>query len=257
MLEIMVGAAYSSLILSNRKAIRALFPYAIRLGQRGDEGMISTLLSAARTSGPGGFIWHRAGPYIAELFNEPTPHPSEIIAPASHYALWNGKLLDTQAVSRWAEAVSAIPYSEEVGQSVAYTLLQIASIGSLRPHISNNVWTWLKRLPLSPCCQGRLRGTKLDLVRCVRGLEDIGILKSYYLLVRSGWYYPTHPGSMEMQVSTREEFGGIGTVCDREDLIAHLDHVLGELGQGFEYLQQYNRGSKRTTPFRRRSGVKS
>ena len=30
MLEIMVGAAYSSLILSNRKAISELFPYAIR-----------------------------------------------------------------------------------------------------------------------------------------------------------------------------------------------------------------------------------
>ena len=69
----MVGAAYSNPILSNHKAISALFPYAIRLGQRGDEGMTIAVLFAAGTSGSRRFNWHHAGPYIAELFNEPIP----------------------------------------------------------------------------------------------------------------------------------------------------------------------------------------
>ena len=64
-------------ILSNHKAISEPFPYAIRPGQRGDEGKISTVLSAARTSGSRRFIWHHAGPYITELFNEPTPSPED------------------------------------------------------------------------------------------------------------------------------------------------------------------------------------
>src|ERR1700753_3022995 len=83
------------------------------------------------------------------------PPPPKVLSLTSRYAPWDCKLLGTQTVSRWAEVVSTILHSEEVGQRVVDTLLQIAPIDSLRPHISNNVWTWLKkRSPLPPRCQG-------------------------------------------------------------------------------------------------------
>jgi len=35
-----------------------------------------------------------------------------------------------------------------------------------------------------------------------------------------------------------EDFGGIEMGCHRVDLVQRLDHVLGELGKGLEYLRE-------------------
>lgn len=100
------------------------------------------------------------------------------------------------------------PYSEEVGRSVIDALLQIASEDSLRPHIPVGVWVWLKRQPyLPPVCAGWYLGTSSDIVHHIRGLGDIEILKSYFLLVWSEWDYPDEDGFAETQVSIKEDFG--------------------------------------------------
>jgi hypothetical protein len=91
-------------------------------------------------------------------------------------------------VAGWAVAASAVPYTEEAGQSVVDILLHIASVDSLRPHIPTGIWTWLNKRPsLPPKCVGRSRGSSGDVVRQVRALRDTEILKSYLLLVLSEW----------------------------------------------------------------------
>ena len=42
-----------------------------------------------------------------------------------------------------------------------------------------------------------------------------------------------------MGASIRKEFSGIGMWRHREDLIKRLDHILGELARGFNYLEQH------------------
>jgi hypothetical protein len=47
-------------------------------------------------------------------------------------------------------------------------------------------------------------------------------------------------GFYEMQISIREDFGGIGMEHHRADLLQQLDHVIGRLGRGLENLKQHN-----------------
>jgi hypothetical protein len=49
-------------------------------------------------------------------------------------------------------------------------------------------------------------------------------------------------GFFEMQISIREDFGGIGMRHHRADLLQRLDHVIGRLDRGLEYLKQQNPG---------------
>src|ERR1700753_3916763 len=88
----------------------------------------------------------------------------------------------------WGAATSAVPYTKELGKRVVDALLGIAFVDCLRPHIPVTAWAWLKRLPLLPrSCRGRTNGTTSDIVHHVRGLGDIEILKSYFLLIWSEW----------------------------------------------------------------------
>ena len=146
-------------------------------------------------------------------------------------------------VARWAAAASAAPYTEEIGQSVVDTLLHIASVDFLRPHIPVDIWTLLKKQPpLPPECLGRSRGSSRDVVLQIRALGDIEILKSYLLLILSEWDHIDDQllgGLTEMKVSIREDFGGIKMQRHRRDLIKRLDHVLGQLDRGLDHLQQH------------------
>ena len=241
----MIEAADLNPILRKRKAISALFPYAVYLARDGQQGMADTFLRVARASNSNyrEFMWGCVGPCIVPLLDKPTtPSLDSIIILASHRVPWYSSRVDKDTVARWAAATLAIPYTEEVGQSVVDALLQIASVDSLRPHIPIGIWAWLKRRPSPPpVCYGRWIGIKEDVVRHVRALEDIEILKSYFLFVWSEWdpvKYPWERRSLqEMWTSIQEDFGGIGMGHHRKELINRLDHILGQLDLGLEHLR--------------------
>ena len=216
---------------SKRKAISALFPYAVRLAQDGERGMIDSISRVASKSMSGEFMWHRIKPYITTLFDESSPpYLNQAIALASPCASWAKGPYTQSKVARWAAAALATPHSEEVRQSVIHALLQIALNNSLRPHIPTEIWAWLKsQPPLQPVCKRRARGTTPDAVRHIRELGDIEILKPYLLLAWSEWTRHCDSGIAEMETAIREDFCGITARCHREDLTQRLDHILGEL----------------------------
>ena len=124
--------------------------------------------------------------------------------------------------------------------SVVNTLLQLATSGAKQLYIPIEIWAWLKKQPsLPPVCEGRDWGTGQNLVRFVRGIGDLNILKSYFLLVWSEWNSLFDSGFVEMQVSIVEDLGGIGMQRHRQDLIERLDHILGELDRGLEHFKQH------------------
>ena len=228
------------------KAINALFPYAVRLGRSGKQRMVNVSLRAAMAfySYPQESIWHRAKPLIMRLSNTQTPPSLDwLVTLASPHVSWHDEPYDGDMVARWAAAASALPYTEEVGQSTVGVLLHIASVHFLRPHIPVEIWTLLKKQPsLPPECSGRLRGSSREVVRQVRALGDIEILKSYLLLIWSEWDHiddQQSGGLAEMQVSIREDFGGIEMWCHRRDLVKRLDHVLSQLDRGLDHLRQH------------------
>ena len=80
----------------------------------------------------------------------------------------------------------------------------------------------------------------LDTVHQIRGLGNIEILKSYFLLVWSEWDWLYGSDLDEMEIAISEDFGGIGVWCHRGDLIERLDYVLGQLERGWEFLHWHN-----------------
>ena len=224
---------------SKRKAINALFPYAVRLAQDGQQRMIDAILRVALKSTSGGFMWRRIRPYITTLFDESRPLSlNQAIVLASPCADWIHGPYTQSAVARWTAAALTTLYSEEVDQSVVDALLLISHNGSLRPHIPIEIWALLKRRPsLPPASRGRYWGTTSDILRHIRRLGDIEILKSYFLLVWSEWDLLF--SWVDAQVSIEEDFSGIGMWCHRESLIDRLDHILGRLDRGLEYFKQH------------------
>ena len=230
----MVEVADPNPIRRKRKAISALIPYAVYLARDKQEArMVDTFLRVAAASKPnsGEFIWHHIEPWITTLLDKPTtPSLNSVIMLASPHVDWHSDL-DKTVVTKWAVIASATPYTEEVGQSVVDVLLQIASFDSLRQHIPGGIWEWLgKRPSLPPKCKGRSKGTKGGVVRHVR-TRDVEILKSYLLLVWSEWNSVHNMGRIEMGISIKEDFNGIGMWSDRKDLTKRLHHVLEELDQ--------------------------
>ena len=222
------------LLHAKRKAISSLFPYVLWQDRVGQQRILDALLHAVMTLDSEQFIWRRVQPYIATLSNNPSP-PSldRVVILGSPYVYWRNGTHNENMVTRWATAALATPYTEEIGQSVVDTLLQIASIDSLRPHIPTDIWAWLKMQPsLPPKCLGRSMGTKGGVVRYVRELGDIEVLKSYLLLVWSEWDHIRSDGFGEMCTLIRGSFGETGMGHHQEDLIKRLDHVLGQLDWG-------------------------
>ena len=220
-------------LCSKRKAITTLLPYATWQELKGQPEMLNILLHAARASKMLWFRWHHIKLFASALLSKATPHAIVLVSP--HIPSWdNGDL-----VQQWAAATSTVPPTEEVAQSVVDTLLQIALREELLPHITADVWLWLTKLPfLPPVCLGRHFGTQPHMIRAVRMLKDVKILKSYLLLTWSEW--DIFVSSDEICASADEDFGGVGMGHHRADLIERLDYILGQLGQGLEYLDQHN-----------------
>jgi hypothetical protein len=241
MLEAMARVEDPMLIVSKRKAINTLLPYAIYLEQGGQQGMIDAIVRAARFSDSdfsnhGKFVWRQVVSYISRLFEKQSPASlNRVITLISPYMSWERALNSSVAVARWAAAVSTIPYTEEVGQSVVFTLFQIADISLLRPHIPIEIWGILKMQPSLPrIYNGVMAGGSSKIIAYVRRLGDIDLLKSYFLLVwtdRSGIIIGQ---ANAMKESLQQDFGGTGMEEHRKDLIRRLDQVLGWLDQGLE-----------------------
>lgn len=242
-LETMVRDSDPHPILSKNQAICALLPYAIFLEQSGQQKMVNAIVHAARASTSHWFM-DSITSYIAMLFVRPRfPSLDRVITLVSPHVHWGHGPLGEKMVVEWAKAVLAAPDTEEVSQSVVDTLLQIVSINSLQPYIPLKIWAQLKRQPtLPPLSWGRYWGTTLGAVCYVRELGDLEITKSYFLLVWSEWNRLCADGLDEMEASIKEEFGGIEMQSHRQDLIKWLDHVLGQLDKGLDYLKQYNPG---------------
>ena len=238
-LEAMAEAGDPIPIISKRGAICTLLPYATFLLLVGQPRMAKAIIRAALVSKSYWFL-DPVGSYITTLFGEPTSLLNCFIIVASPHINWEGREDGEKMVVGWAAAVSAVG-REVGGQSVVDTLLQIASVRSLRPHLPIGIWGWLKDPPsLPPVCLGRRCGTTPDTVRHVRRLGDFKILKSYLLLVWSEWDDLCIDGLDEMEITIREEFNGIGMRGHREDLLKRLDYVLERLGLGLGYLEQHN-----------------
>jgi hypothetical protein len=202
--------------------VYALFPHAISLARSGDQAMVDAILRIVRA--PTLFIskWQRR-------FGRPTPMTTLI----SPYTPWYPR--DQNTISEWAAAVSAVPYSEEVGVSVVDMLLRLARRDTIRKYIPIDVWAWLKNpSSLPPVCPGRDVGSGGGVVRHIRRLGDLDILKSYFLLVWSEWNLLEVSGFDEMIASIVEDLAGIEVQHHRTNLIERLDQVLGELDRGLE-----------------------
>ena len=236
-LENMTPAENQGRTWNGAKAVVALFPYAVRQQWNGDNRMLDACSAVTRDQRRRESM---AQPIVALLDEEDFDFPDWVVTLVSPYAQWG--FASTNAVTRWAEAALAVPYTEEVGQMVVDTLLQIAYYededeDSLQSFIPVDIWAWLKKRPsLPPTCRGRDLGTVGWVVRRVRELGDVELLESLFLLVWSEWNSINGPEGM--RASIREDFCGIGMWRHREALIKRLDHVLGELGKGFEHLKQ-------------------
>ena len=226
-------------IWPKREAIGGLSRFALWRERAGDHRMADALLAIARAPNIGTFVV--GGSAFVALFEEASPNPpSRIVLLVSRDVHW-GPWTKMIVVTRWVAAALETPYTEEAGQCVVDTLLQIVSVGRLQPHIPVDIWAWLKKRPsLPPVCHGRSVGTRGHVVRGVRELGDVEILESYFLLVWSEWEAIYWDGLIEMVTSIREDFCGIGMERHREVLIERLDHILGQLDRGLGHLRQQN-----------------
>ena len=225
-------------IKSKRKALIALFPYAVWLERGGDCRVFDAYFDI--------FAAPKLRMIVAEpiimLLDEANPNsPNWVVTLMLPYTDWGWEFMDNQnAVTRWAGAALAVSYTEVLGRRVVDSLLHIAFNDLLLPFIPVDVWAWLKKRPsLPPISRGWELGTRSTVVRGVRELGDVKLLESYFLLVWSEWdHIFSEDGFREMCASIREDFGAIRMWCHREVLIKQLDHVLGELDKGFEHLKR-------------------
>jgi len=187
-------------------------------------------------------MWNRIRPLVVTLLEEQNNVSVKRIAilASPHLWLWNFPA-SKHLIQPLAVAISEIPYTDEVGTSVVDTVLQVAFNPSLRSSIPPDMWSWLNKRPsLPPVCWGRYLAGHASAFRTVRALRDIETLKSFLLLIWSEWNGPYSHGLQEMHTAIREDLGEIGMWCHREDLLRHLDHVLGQLDLGLENLQQHD-----------------
>ena len=224
---------------SVEKAVVTLFPYAVCLEEGGQRQMADAIFHAF---GVGGVVlrWRPLKAHIVSLFDmTSSPSLNRVIILTHPCVDWNSYGLDTaNAVTRWIEAASAVSYSE-VDQSMVEALSVVSYDDTMWPHIPVGVWAWLNKRPsLPPVCQARLKVSQEPIIRHVRGLGDIEILKSYFLLLWSEWQFHWDDSLAEMETSIREDFSGT-MVGHRYDLAKHLDHVQEQLDQGLEYFRQY------------------
>ena len=242
-LENMAMAPDRGSILSRHEAISVLFSYAIRMEQSGQQAMVDALQRLMVTPDFRGCFWIEIQPYILTIFGKVNTPPLHRALPSIFSCItWDKGLRRGDTVTGWAAAALVEPSTEEDAKNVVNLLLQFASWHNLRPYIPADIWEWLKRRPpLPPVCTGRMRGTQTYIVDYIRGLGDIELLKSYFLVVWSEWdEVEFAKDKSNIQGLIRDAFGGIGDRHHREDLTERLDRVLEQLDRGPEYLQQHN-----------------
>jgi hypothetical protein len=222
-------------LFSKRKAISALFPYAIHLEGVGWQEAADVIAHLFRDSG---IPWCQIKPYVKMWFMKSTSFPlNQALIHMLPCADWHRAHYKT--VEKWTKVVLQVSFTEEVCRSAVAVMLQISLNDSLWPLIPINIWAWLKEQPALSPLFGR-QPVKMDegLIRYLHGLDDIEILKSYLLVLWSEghevWFLD------EAADFICETFGGIGMQDHKKDLIKRLDHVLGQLDQGLAYSKQHN-----------------
>jgi len=239
-LKTLVEATDLGQIRSEYKAITALFPYAVWQERDGKHEMLNAFLYVVGASKWFGFMWNHIGPLFPKLLDEEShislKRASVLVSP---HLRWWSLPTSKHLIQPLATAASAIPYTNEVGMSVVDTLLQIASDHSLRQYIPLDMWSWLNtHPPLPPVCRGRYLAGLSNTLQIVQALGDIEILKSFLLLVWSEWNGLYFEGLKETYSSIWDDLSEIEMWHHREDLLKHLDHVLGQLDLGLEHLRQ-------------------
>ena len=141
-------------------------------------------------------------------------------------------------ISKWVAGISVVPHTEELAESVVDTLLQIAANPHLRPSIPADIWSWLNERPsLSFTCRGLSSAGDSDIVRTVRGLNNVGVLTSYLILVWLGSGSLNSNNPAEIRASFREDFNGVGMGDHRAELIQRLGlYISGESDERSERL---------------------
>ena len=219
-------------IKSKRKAASAFFPYAVWQERDGERKMIDAFFGLARASKSDMFLWKAIGPFIAVLFGKSSGDSlNRAITLVSPYLLPDTWSINEDMINRLEEAAFEVPYTEEIGQSVAVALLQIASVRRLQPLIPLSFWAWLKKQPSLPLAESARKPTWIgvEVVRQVRALGDVEILKSYFLFVWSGLYFPYGDSLFEVNASLAQDFCGIGMWTHRKALMRRLYYSRAQL----------------------------
>jgi len=150
-LETVVETANPDLIYSMRKAVTTFFLIAAWQEQNGQHEALDVFLYTARASGWSGFMWHWIMLPITRLLNKgSTPPLKQAVLLASPHLPWWSFIDGKHLIQLWAAAAWEVPYTDEIGQSVVDTLLQIASYGYLQPHVPISMWSWLNKCLSGP-----------------------------------------------------------------------------------------------------------
>ena len=243
-LKTMINTGDSKQIYSKRKAITALFPYAVwkkRDGRRDTFDMFLHAVCASKDEW--GFMWGRIKPFVVTLLGGDShvslKQDAILVSPHLPWRGWNFAG-DKHLVQLWAAAALVVPSADGINQSIVDTLLQIASNGTLRPHIPIGMWSLLnKRSSLPPICYGRNMGSRRKVAQTIRALGDAETLTSYLLLIWSEWDWIYEDARDAMSASIREDLSGIGMGHHREELLHHLDQIFGQLDLGLRHLQRH------------------
>ena len=123
-------------IVTKRKAVITLFRYAFWRERNGDDRMVHALMGFVRVPNLGAFMAQPIATLLAEADPDFKNQLMTLLSPSAGSSPANA---DKNTVTRWAAAVLAVPYTEEVSQSVVDTLSQIASYDDLLPRIPVDV----------------------------------------------------------------------------------------------------------------------
>jgi len=201
--------------------------------------IFNTFLHAVNTLSSDTFVWDRIQPFMNTLLDDTSDDSLKRAAMlVSPYIPWNtGGFQDL--VQAWMATASTIPKERGVAPSIVGALLQIAWFGLLSPENHGDIWSWLTLRPsLPPICRGRKLGSDPEVMQQVRELEDIEILKSYFLVVWSEWDPIQDSGFPMMYECIHEEFSGVEANFHRAELVQRLDRVIRELNKGLAHLQR-------------------
>ena len=252
----MIGEADPSQIYSKDKAITALFPYAIlqeRNGQRRE--VFDIFLRVTRASRGEYIMWSLVEPLIIKLLSDGSPVSVKraviLVSPHLPQTVFD----DGHSVQLWAAAASAVPYTDDIGQSVVRALLRSACEDSSHPLVPIGMWSWLNKRSLFPPGRRMARdGHVGGAVRTIRALGDIETLTSCLYLVWSECTLIYPRVLEEMCALIREDFSGIWVGYHREDLLRRLDHILGQLDLGLGYLRRHEPSLNESIVHRMKSG---